>query len=101
VEALGWTVSLILGIPSALLIVCNWGGIISASRAGRSYSFTPPYLCGVVGAVAWLVCPVPQVRSWAWAPLVLDPSIGLLFLAIALHGVARLTGWRSPFDPKR
>lgn len=85
-----WAITLILAVPSALLIVCNWGGLVSASRAGRGYSFAPPWLCGVAGAMACVVCPAPGIWRFAWVPLVLDPSIVLL--------VARLGGWRSPFD---
>jgi hypothetical protein len=35
----------------------------------------------------------------AWVPLVLDPSISLMVLAVILHGVARLFGLTSPFNP--
>ena len=98
-----WTVCLILGVPSALLIPLNWLSFIGymlAVRRGHTggHSFAPPFLCGIAGAVACLVCPVPGVWRWAWVPPLVDPSIGLLLVCGVLHVVARLTGLRSPFD---
>jgi hypothetical protein len=96
----------VLGVPAGLLIVGNWltviGALWEAIRLGRSrnFSFCPPFLCGVFGAIACLVCPVPEVRSLAWLPLVADPSILVLIVAVMLHGVARLIGKHSPFDPE-
>jgi hypothetical protein len=104
VEALLWAVTLILSVPSALLIPLNWlivvGAVVEAVRRGRSraFSFCPPFLCGVAGAVACLTCPWPGVWRWAWVPPLLDPSITLLLAASVLHVVARIAGLRSPFD---
>src|SRR5262245_6444782 len=103
-EALLWAVCLLLGVPSALLILGNWlivvGAAVEAARGGRSrsFSFCPPFLCGAAGAVACLACPWPGVWRWAWVPPLLDPSIALLLAASALHVVARVGGLRSPFD---
>ncbi len=101
--ALQWLACLILGVPSALLIPLNWlsfiGWVIEARRGHKvGHSFAPPFLCGVAGAVACLVCPWPGVWRWAWAPPLLDPSILLGLGCCVLHVVARLTGLRSPFD---
>jgi hypothetical protein len=98
-----WAVTLLLGVPSALLIPLNWLGFIgwmAAVRRGHKggYSFAPPFLCGIAGAIACLVCPWPGVWRWAWVPLLLDLSILLLLAAAVLHVVARLIGSRSPFD---
>ena len=102
-EALQWTACLILGVPSALLIPLNWlsfiGWVIAVRRGHTGgYSFAPPFLCGVAGAVACLVCPWPGVWRWAWVPPLLDLSMLLLLGCCVLHVVARLTGLRSPFD---
>jgi hypothetical protein len=103
-DLLLWAVSLILGVPSALLILLNWlivgEAAVEAVRHGKSrrFSFCPPFLCGVAGAVACLSCPWPGVWCWAWLPVLLDPSIALLLLASLLHVVARVGGLRSPFD---
>jgi hypothetical protein len=103
VEALQWTAGLILGVPFALLIPLNWlsfvGWLIAVRRGHKGgHSFAPPFLCGIAGAVACLVCPWPGVWRWAWAPPVVDPSIGLPLVCCVLHVVARLVGRRSPFD---
>jgi hypothetical protein len=100
---LQWAVCLILAVPSALLIALNWLSFIGWSIAVRrghkgGHSFAPPFLCGIAGAVACFVCPWPGAWRWAWLPLLLDPSIGLLVVALVLHPIARLAGWRSPFD---
>jgi hypothetical protein len=105
VEGLRWTITLILGVPSALLIPLNWlwfiGWVIEVRSGYKGgHSFAPPFLCGVAGAVACLVCPWPGVRRWAWVPPLLDPSIALLLVVSALHVVARLGGLQSPFDSR-
>jgi hypothetical protein len=102
-EALLWTIPLILGVPSALLIPLNWlsfiGWVVAVRRGHKGgHSFAPPFLCGVAGAVACLACPWPGVWRWAWVPPFLDPSIALLLAASVLHMVARLAGLRPPFD---
>ena len=104
VDALRWAVSLVLGVPSALLILLNWlivvDAAIEAAKRGRSrsFSFCPPFVCGVAGAVACLACPWTGACYWAWLPPLLDPSIALLLLVSVLHVVARVGGLRSPFD---
>lgn len=89
--------SLSLGFLSALIIVCNGAGVISASRAGRSTSVVP-WLGGVLGVGACLMCPYQIVWWFAWVPLILDFSISLLVAAVLFHPIARLMGWSSPFD---
>jgi hypothetical protein len=54
VETLLWTITLILGVPSALLIALNWlsfvGWLIAAMRGHEgAHSFAPPLLCGIAG----------------------------------------------------
>ncbi len=103
VAALLWAACLILAVPSALLIPLNWlsfvGWLIEARRGRkRNFSFAPPFLCGIAGAIACLICPWPDVWRWAWVPPLIDPSIALLLVAVVLHAVARVSGLRSPFD---
>ena len=103
VESLMWAITLILGVPFALLIPLNWlsfiGWVIAVRRGHRGgHSFAPPFLCGIAGAIACLVCPWPGVWRWAWVPPLLDPSIALLLTSAMLDIVARLAGLRSPFD---
>lgn len=98
-----WTVTLLLGVPSALLIPLNWLSVVGAmieARHGRNghFSFAPPFLCGIAGAVACLVCPLPGVWRWAWIPPLIDPSITSVLVAALLHLVARAVGMQSPFD---
>jgi hypothetical protein len=102
-EGLRWTLTLTLGVPSALLLPLNWlaliGWAIEVRRGYRGgHSFAPPFLCGVAGSVACLVCPWPGVWRWAWVPPLLDPSIALLLASLALQALARLRGLRSPFE---
>ncbi|OWK45245.1 hypothetical protein FRUB_01576 [Fimbriiglobus ruber] len=92
-----------LGLPSALLILFNWLSVIgygiAAWRGHRGgHSFAPPFLSGIAGAVACLVCPWSGAWWWAWVPLLTDPSIGLWVIAIVLQAMARLVGLRAPID---
>ena len=102
-ETVAWAVCLLLGVPAALFTLFNWlsfvGYVIACLRGySGSHSFAPPFLCGIMGAVTCLVCPLPGAWHWAWVPLLIDPSIGLLLPAAVLHVVARVVGWSSPFD---
>lgn len=91
-------------MPAVLLIVLNWFGFVGfvveriRTRTRRGFSFAPPFLSGLVAAVACLICPVDWVNRFAWCPLVLDPSILLLGVATGYHPVARAFGLRSMFD---
>jgi hypothetical protein len=102
-ETLRWAVSLIMGVPAALLIPLNWlslAGWLVAVRRGHKggLSFAPPFLCGIAGAVALLVCPRPGAWRWAWLPPLLDPSILLFLSSGVLPAASRLIGARSPSD---
>ena len=102
-EVLQWTICLILAVPSALLILLNWlsfiGWLIAVRRGHKGgHSFAPPFVCGIAGAIACLICPWPGVWRWAWIPPLADPSIGLLLVCCVMNMIARLTGFPSPFD---
>jgi hypothetical protein len=70
-----WGFCLFLAITSVILIALNWAGLIFSMGAGRSYSWAPSFLCGFAGAIACLVCALPEVRYFAWVPLLMDASI--------------------------
>lgn len=102
-QELQWTACLLLGVPSALLIPLNWlsfvGWAVSVRRGYKGgFSFAPPFLCGIAGAISCLACPWPGVWRWAWVPPFLDLSILLLLGCCMLHLAARLIGLRSPYD---
>lgn len=96
-DVIRWTTFGLLGLPAALLLCSNWLGLTGhAIRSWRAmshdvggYSFAPPWLAGIVGAIACLACPSPAVRHCAWVPLVLDPSISLMAVAAAIRGIGR------------
>jgi hypothetical protein len=103
-DVIRWTICLLLGVPSFLLILGNWaiviGAAVEAAKRGKSrtFSFAPPFLCGIAGAIASFVCPIPEVRRWAWLPPLVDPSIAIMLVSVILHIVARIIGKPSPFD---
>jgi hypothetical protein len=105
-DAVRLAVCVLLAVPFALLALGNWltvvGALVEAIRQGKSRTFSLclPFLGGIAGAFACVVCPWPGAWHWVWLPLLLDPSIGLLLLALVLHVVARIGGLRSPFDGK-
>ena len=75
------------------------GWLIAGLRGHKgSFSFAPPFLCGIAGTIACFTCPSPGVWRWAWLPPLIDPSSGLILFLSVLHVVARMTGLRSPFD---
>ena len=90
---ISWIICLTLGVPCLLLIILNWLSMVDAFRRGQSFSFCPPFLCGLLGAVACLICPLEEISSLAWLPLVLDPSILLSVYVLLMHFFARVTGW--------
>lgn len=101
-----WTAaSIIFGVLLALLLLANWCGIIGFAinrfrhpDETRGFSFAPPFVGGVLGCIGCLVCPIEGVRRYAWLPLVLDPSIFLMTIALLLHPLSRLFGFPSPLD---
>jgi hypothetical protein len=64
-------------VVCAILMLINWLALVSAMRSRRNYSFAPPLLLGIAAAIAVLLHPVHEMRSFAWIPLIVDPSIGL------------------------
>jgi hypothetical protein len=105
---MGTPIWVVLGTLLSLLLLANWCGIIGfALRRYRhrantgGFSFAPPFLGGVFGCVGCLLCSIDGVRRFAWVPLVSDPSILLMTLAIILHPVSRMFGFPSPLGRRR
>lgn len=85
---MAWLLGTLIGI-CAVLMLFNWGGLISAMARRRSYSFAPPILCGILSALSLLIWPGHSLRWWAAVPLFADPSIGLLCIAYALQNLRK------------
>jgi len=79
--------SVVMGL-CGLIILLNWGSIINAAIKRQSFSFTPPFLCGIFGFIATLVYPDSQISKFAWVFLLADPSI--MFMIWAMLGMALL-----------
>ena len=101
IDPVRWMISLGLGGVAALIILGNWLCLIGAFRSKGSTSLVLPFFCGPACAVACLVCPNDRVRSLAWLPMLLDPSICLVLPAIFFQGVARWVGGRALATPNR
>jgi hypothetical protein len=56
---------------------CVYLGLIRRERHSLG-----PLLGGGAGSLAMLLLPLPELRSWAWVPLAVDP--GCLYAALAL-----------------
>jgi hypothetical protein len=85
---MAWLFGAVIGI-CAVFMLFNWGGLIGATIGHRRYSFAPPFLCGILSALALLIWPGYSLRWWALAPLFVDPSIGFCFIVLALQKVRK------------
>jgi hypothetical protein len=104
---MGTAIWIILGGLLGLLLLANWCGLIGFAvdryrhpEKTGGYSFAPPFLGGVLGCIGCLVCPIEGVRRFAWVPLVLDPSIFLLTIALILYPMSHLFGFPSPLGER-
>ena len=80
-DHLGWVIALALFALSVVIIIGNPIAGFIAQRRGRHFSFIP-FVGGILGCIACLLCPVPAVRWFAWAPLVLDLSIPVFWYQV-------------------
>ena len=93
-SAYEWVLDAVIGF-CLLLILLNWAGLISWYRARTRrqtksrFSFALPFIWGVGGSIAILLHPRTAVRWFFWLPLVLDPSIGFVFVVIAWQKASR------------
>jgi hypothetical protein len=88
-------VSVLLGLLSLCWIVSNAMVLAWWLLRGRRESLVP-FLGGISGCFALLICPVPGAARWAWLPPLLD--IGCLPLILRL-GFAIWAGKLKP--PRR
>ena len=93
-SAYEWVLDAVIGF-CALLILLNWAGLItwfygSARRRTKSgFSFALPFIWGLGGSGAMLVHPRTGVPRLFWLPLLLDPSIGFVFVVVGWRKAAR------------
>ena len=83
-----FTVSVVLGIMSAWVIVSNWYGVfcgVVLRRTGYSWA---PIVGGLLGAIAIAVLPIRGITKWCWLPFIVDfgclPVLILTIIAYAL-----------------
>lgn len=71
---------------SAIFIVLNWLSLIAfiVRRRKGNFSFAPPFICGVMGAIASFGVLDHHAVWSAGAFLLLDPSIGFALGSIAI-----------------
>ena len=84
-EILRWLLCIFIGAPCALALVCNWLCLIGAFQTKKPTSLVFPFIAGLLGAAACLICPVERVQWFAWCPVVLDVGI-LGFLGAVATG---------------
>lgn len=84
-----WVPGILIGV-CAVFMLFNWVGLIGAMIGrSKSHSFAPPYLCGVLGAIALLAWPGRSLQWWAIVPLLADPSIGFVCGALAVQSLRK------------
>jgi hypothetical protein len=71
-----WVIFFILAIPAVVGIALNalWFTDAAAKQTLRGAS-SLPLIPGLCGAMALVVCPVPDTTLFLWVPLLLDASI--------------------------
>src|ERR1035437_3360572 len=68
-----WFPFAFFGLTRLLITIANVTSLINARRYGESTSLTL-LIGGCAGIIAVLVCPIPDIRIWAWVPFLLDPG---------------------------
>jgi cytochrome c biogenesis protein CcdA len=81
-----WVFAVIFGLIWLVCAVGNLGSIISAARRHGSTSLILLFGGGVLGVIAVLVCPVPGLWVWCWAPALLDIGTLPALIAMAFGG---------------
>lgn len=84
-----WAVSVILGIPAALVCFVNAQIFFKYELAGKKAPSYIPFLGAILGFFALRACPVPVISKWAWIAVFLDlgtalPAFYLLILIVKL-----------------
>lgn len=74
-----------------LVLLLNWASLIEAQISKKGFSFAPPWICGLSASIAMYFYPEGSLKAYAWAPLLLDPSISLVLVALAWQGMVKKT----------
>jgi hypothetical protein len=82
-ETVRWIIAGLLGVFSLMVIVGNPVAALVARMQGDSYSFVP-IIGGVTGAAACLACPAIGFSWWAAVPLLLDVTVPMAIVVLAL-----------------
>ena len=82
-EIVRWTLCIFIGAPSVLVLAANWLFLIGTVRTRKPTSLVFPFISGLLGTTACLICPVEGVQWFAWLPVVLDVGVLGLVGAIA------------------
>ncbi|TWT65168.1 hypothetical protein Pla123a_49250 [Posidoniimonas polymericola] len=83
-----WTLTGLLAAFSVLIVVGNPVAGICAERDGRTYSFVP-FVGGIAGAAAILICPLGLSPWWLLVPLVADVTFPMFFYVLLSGGLFR------------
>lgn len=78
-------------VISAIFIVLNWLSLIAfiVQRRKGNFSFSPPFICGVLGAIASFGALNHHAAWSASVFLLLDPSIGFALGSIAIKSLRK------------
>jgi len=86
---IAWTATFVLTGLALLIIAANLVAGILAERRGRNYSAFP-FVAGILGCAACLVCPLSIIKYFAWVPLLADYTIpGFLCAVFVLKAFRR------------
>lgn len=90
---LQWAPCVLMGLLSAFFIASMWlsfiGWLLVERHQGKGHSWCFPVAWGVLGSVACMACPLEGVWQYAWVPLALDPSIGLVLVVMVIQTAMR------------
>ena len=91
---LRWTISCLLLLFSALVIVANIQTVLRGWRGKKSGSLVV-IIGGLLGAIGLCVIPVHGLRRWWWVPLVLDIGCSVSLIGMALESLRSYLGRRT------
>lgn len=72
-----------------LVLLLNWASLIEAQISKKGFSFAPPWICGLSASIAMYFYPGGSLRTYAWVPLLIDPSISLVLVALAWQCIVK------------
>jgi uncharacterized membrane protein YhaH (DUF805 family) len=92
---LRWTISCLLILFSALVIVANIQIVLRGWRDKKSSGSLVMIVGGLLGAIGLSAVPVHGLHRWWWVPLVLDLGCGVGLLGMAWAGLRTHLGRRT------